>query len=66
MILKVIYQSNLHSARDPNARNLHIDPLNTDPPEVIRSLCKASPALDHEEELLPLSFDDSAHNKKTV
>jgi hypothetical protein len=35
---KVIYCSNLCSACDPNAQNLRIDPLNTNPPEVIRSL----------------------------
>jgi hypothetical protein len=35
---KVIYHSNLHLARDPNARNLGIDLLNTNPPEVICSL----------------------------
>jgi hypothetical protein len=61
---KVISCSNLHSACDPNERNLSIDPLNTDPPEVIRSLQTTPPALDHGEELLPLSFDDSGHNKQ--
>jgi hypothetical protein len=61
---KVIYHSNLRSARDPNARNLHIDLLNTDPSKVIRSIRMASPALDHGEELLPLSFDNSGHNKQ--
>jgi hypothetical protein len=53
---KIIYCSNLCSARDPNARNLRIDPLNTTFPEVIRSLRMASPALDHGEEFLPLSL----------
>jgi hypothetical protein len=51
---KVIYCSNLYLARDPNAQNLCIDLLNTDPPKVIRSLQKASPGLDHGEESLPL------------
>jgi hypothetical protein len=60
---KIIHHSNLCSARDPTARNLCTDPLNDKPPEVICSLCTASPALDHGKELLPLSsplsFDDS-------
>ncbi len=61
---KIIYRSNLCLACDPNAQNLRIDPLNTNSPKVICSLCMASPALDHGEELLPLSFDDSGHNKQ--
>jgi hypothetical protein len=61
---KVIYRSYLCSARDPNARNLCTDLLNTNSPEVICSLQMASPALDHGEELLPLSFDNSGHNKQ--
>jgi hypothetical protein len=39
---KIIYRSNLRSARDPNAQNLCIDPLNTTSPEVIRSLATHS------------------------
>jgi hypothetical protein len=35
---KVIYHSNLHLARDPNAQNLRIDSLNTNSPEVIHLL----------------------------
>jgi hypothetical protein len=54
---KIIHHSNLRSARDPDAQNLRIDLLNANPPKVIHSLCKASPALDDAEELLPLSFD---------
>jgi hypothetical protein len=57
---KIIYHSNLCSVRDPNAQNLCIDPI----PEVICSLYKAAPALDHGEKLLPLSLDDSGHNKQ--
>jgi hypothetical protein len=53
---RAIYCSNLCSARDPNARNLHIDLLNIDPPKVIRSLRKASPALDHGEEFIAFLF----------
>jgi hypothetical protein len=60
---KITHHSNRRSARDPNAQNLGIDPLNDDPPAVICSSCKASPALDHGEKLLPLSFNDSGHNE---
>jgi hypothetical protein len=45
----IIHRSNIRSAADPNARNLCLDPLNDEPPEVIWSLCKASPASDHGE-----------------
>ena len=61
---KTIYSSNLCLARNPNARNLCIDPLNTDSPEVICSLRTASHTLDHGEEILPLSLDDSGYNKQ--
>jgi hypothetical protein len=61
---KTICSSNLCLARNPNAQNLCIDPLNTDSPEVICSLRTATPALDHGEELSPLSLDDSGHNKQ--
>jgi hypothetical protein len=46
---RIIHCSNIRLAADPNARNLHLDPLNDKPPEVIRSLRKASPASDHGE-----------------
>jgi hypothetical protein len=46
----IIHHSNIHSAADPNARNLCLDLLNDEPPEVIQSICKASPALDHGED----------------
>jgi hypothetical protein len=39
----------IRSAADPNARNLCLDPLNDELPEVIPSLRKASPALAHGE-----------------
>jgi hypothetical protein len=29
----IIYHSNIRLAADPNARNLHLDPLNDKPPE---------------------------------
>jgi hypothetical protein len=44
-----IHRSNIRLATDPNARNLHLDPLHDEPPEVIRSLRRASPASDHGE-----------------
>jgi hypothetical protein len=47
----IIHRSNIRSVADPNSRNLRLDPLNDEPPEVIRSLSKASPALDHGEDL---------------
>jgi hypothetical protein len=47
---QIIHRSNIHLAADPNARNLHLDPLNDKPPEVIWSLRKASPASDHGED----------------
>jgi hypothetical protein len=47
---RIIHRSNIRSAADPNARSLHLDPLNDEPPEVIRSLRKASPASDHGED----------------
>jgi hypothetical protein len=35
---RIIHHSNIRSAADPNVRNLHLDPLNDKPPEVIWSL----------------------------
>jgi hypothetical protein len=52
---RVIHRSNIRSARDPTARNLRIDPLNDEPPEVIQSIRTASPSSNHGEDLLPLS-----------
>jgi hypothetical protein len=46
----IIHCSNIHSAADPNVRNLRLYPLNDKPPEVVWSLCKASPASDHGED----------------
>ena len=56
---RIIHRSNIRSAADPNARNLRLDPLNDEPPEVIRSLRKASPASDHGE-------DFSLHSMETT
>jgi hypothetical protein len=47
---RIIHRSNIRSAADPHARNLRLDPLGDKLPEVIRSLRKASPALDHGED----------------
>jgi hypothetical protein len=47
---QIIHRSNIRSAADPNARNLRLDPLNDEPLEVIWSLHKASPVLDHGED----------------
>jgi hypothetical protein len=47
---RIIHRSNICSAADPNARNRRLDLLNDEPPEVIRSLHKASPASDHGED----------------
>jgi hypothetical protein len=47
---RIIHRSNIHLVADPNARNLHLDPLNDEPPEIIWSLRKASPASDHGED----------------
>jgi hypothetical protein len=35
---RIIHRSNIRLAADPNSRNLRLDPLNAEPPEVIRSL----------------------------
>jgi hypothetical protein len=56
---RIIHHSNIRSAADPNARNLCLDPLNDEPPEVIQSLRKASPASDHGE-------DFSLHSMETT
>jgi hypothetical protein len=47
---RIIHRSNICSVADPNASNLCLDLLNDKPPEVIRSLSKASPASDHGED----------------
>jgi hypothetical protein len=48
---QIIHRSNIHSAADPNARNLRLDLPYDKPPELIRSLRKASPASDHGEDI---------------
>jgi hypothetical protein len=58
----IIHRSNIRSAADPNARNLHLDPLNDEPPEVIRSLRKASPASDHGEDFSLHSMEPTDEN----
>jgi hypothetical protein len=59
---RIIHRSNICLAADPNARNLHLDPLNDKPPEVIRSLCKTSPALDHGEDSSLHSMEPTDEN----
>jgi hypothetical protein len=53
---RIIHRSNIRLAADPNARNLRLDPLNDEPPEIIQSLRKASPASDHGEDSSLHSF----------
>ena len=47
---RIIHRSNIRSASDPHSRNLRLDLLNDEPPEVIRSLRKSSPTSDHGED----------------
>jgi hypothetical protein len=47
---------------DPNARNLHLDPPNDEPLEVIWSLRKASPASDHGEDFSLHSMEPTDEN----
>jgi hypothetical protein len=58
----IIHHSNIRSAADPNARNLRLDLLNDKPPEVIQSLCKASPASDHGEDFSLHSMEPTDEN----
>jgi hypothetical protein len=61
----VIHRSNIRLVADPNARNLHLDPLNDEPPEVIQSLCKASPASDHGEDCSLHSMEPTDENPES-
>jgi hypothetical protein len=61
----IIHRSNIRSAADPNARNLRLDPLNDEPPEVVRSLCKASPASDHGEDFSLHSTEPTYENPES-
>ena len=47
---RITRRSYARSADDSCARNLRLDPLNDEPPEVIRSLHKSSPTSDHGED----------------
>jgi hypothetical protein len=47
---RITHRSNVRLAADSYTRNLRLDPPNDEPPEVIRSLHKSSPALDHGED----------------
>ena len=72
--LKVIHHSNIHLAHDPTLKNLCRDPLNDDPPKIIKSLphwhthASDSPLLDHGETVLPTpNFnDEDSSNMATV
>ena len=57
---RIIHRSNIRSAADPNSRNLRLDLLNDEPPGVIWSLCKASPASDHGEDFSLHSMEPTA------
>jgi hypothetical protein len=59
---RIIHRSKIRLAADPNARNLCLDPLNDKPPEVVWSLCKASPALDHGEDSSLHSMEPTDEN----
>jgi hypothetical protein len=59
---RIIHRSNIRSVADPNARNLRLDTLNDEPPEVIRSLRKASPASDHGEDFSLQSMEPTDEN----
>jgi hypothetical protein len=59
---RIIHHSNIHLAADPNARNLRLDPLNDESPEVIWSLRKASPASDHGEDSSLHSMEPTDEN----
>jgi hypothetical protein len=59
---RIIHHSNICLAADPNARNLRLDLLNDEPPEVIQSLCKASPASDHGKDFSLHSMEPTDEN----
>jgi hypothetical protein len=59
---RVTRRSNTRSAADSYARNLRLDPLNDEPPEVIRSLRKSSPALEHGEDFSLHSAEPTSEN----
>jgi hypothetical protein len=58
----IIHRSNIRSAADPNSRNLLLDLHNDEPPEVIWSLRKASPASDHGEDFSLHSMEPTDEN----
>jgi hypothetical protein len=62
---RIIHRSNIRLAADPNARNLCLDLLNDKPPEVIRSLGKASPASDHGEDFSLHSMESTDEHRYT-
>ena len=66
LTLKVIHHLNIHLALDPNSKNIHLEPLNEEPPVVMKSLQKtfqdlSSTLLDHGETNAPMqSSNDNA------
>ena len=71
--LKVIHHSNICSAHDPTSKNLCHDPLNDDPPKIIKSLphqhthTSDSPLLDHGETVLLMpDFDDEDSSNMAI
>jgi hypothetical protein len=47
---KIIHHSNICSACDPSSQNLWMDPINDEPPQVIKSFCSLSASLSHGED----------------
>jgi hypothetical protein len=59
---KIIHCTKNHSDCDPSSQNLHMDPINTDPPQVIKSLYSPSFSLPHGEDFTTVvSYDDIGH-----
>ena len=67
--LKIIHHSNICLAHDPTSKNLHCDPLNDDPPKIIKSLphqcthASDSPLLAHGE---TVDFNDEDSSNMAI
>ncbi len=64
-IKKIIHCSNIHSACDPSSWNLWMDPINPEPPQVIKSFHSTPPSPPHGEDFMAFMSDDAigdAHN----
>ena len=69
--LKVIHHLNIHSAHDPNLKNIHLEPLNEKHPVVIKSLQKtlqdlSSTLLDHGETNAPAQNSNDNADASTM